>query len=110
MGRGERCADPAKIDGITKLLPPRDANEVRTFLGAAGWYRDLVPSFGLIAKPLTTLLKKNESFRWGAEQEAAWKALKAALTSDPVLKLPTDDGEYLLYTDWSAEGISAVLH
>ena len=32
------------------------------------------------------------------------------MTSDPVLKLPTDDGEYLLYTDWSSEGISAVLH
>ena len=43
VGCGERKADPSKVDGITKLLPPKDATNVKTFLGAIGWYRDLIP-------------------------------------------------------------------
>jgi hypothetical protein len=88
VGNGTRRADPAKVDGITKLLPPKDASGIKTFLGAIGWYRDLIKNFGRVAKPLTKLLKKDEPFVWGQDQQASFDKLKDILVSSPVLHLP----------------------
>ena len=68
LGGGCKAADPSKLDGVKKLAPPKDVNDIRSFLGAGGWYRDLNPNFGRQAAPLTQLLKKNAQFVWGADQ------------------------------------------
>ena len=43
------------------------------------------------------------------EQQAAFDALKKALTLPPVLALPTPDGEFILDTDASTETIGTDL-
>jgi hypothetical protein len=50
--------------------------ELRSFLGLAGYYRRFVKHFGLIAKPLTTLLKKGVVYVWTPAHEEAFQALK----------------------------------
>ncbi len=45
--------DPETIEKIVNYKTPVSANEVRSFLGLAGYYRRFIPNFGSIAHPLT---------------------------------------------------------
>jgi len=76
--------DPAKVQAVLDWPVPRSARAVRGFLGLAGYYRRFVLNYGAIAAPLTALLKK-DGFSWSEEAAAAFTALKAAVTSAPVL-------------------------
>ncbi|GKD51011.1 hypothetical protein Tco_1279987 [Tanacetum coccineum] len=53
------AVDSEKVQAVLNWSLPRDAKEVRGFLGLIGYYRRSVKGYGLIAKPLTDLTKKN---------------------------------------------------
>lgn len=63
----------------------------------------------MIAKPLTDLLKKGQLFVWTTLCEEAFKALKQALTTAPVLALPDFSKPFVVETDASDKGIVAFL-
>ena len=48
-------------------------------------------------------------FQWNDECQVAFDRLKAALTSSPILAMPTDGDVYVLNTDASEQFIGAVL-
>jgi hypothetical protein len=50
--------DPAKVAAIQSWPTPRNIKEVCSFLGLAHYYRKFVQHFGIISRPLTSLLKK----------------------------------------------------
>jgi len=83
--------------------------ELRSFLGMAGYYRKYVKNFGLLAKPLTNLLKKGVIYVWNAKTEASFQTLKTSLMAAPVLALPNFSKSFELETDASDKGIGAVL-
>ncbi|GBG76327.1 hypothetical protein CBR_g22074 [Chara braunii] len=107
------------VDGLKpdlrKVAAVQDAptrvtlTQVRAFLGLASYYRRFIKGFAGIAKPLTNLLKKEEQLIWTPECEAAFRALKEALTSAPMLARPDPTRPFALYTDWQPQAISAVL-
>lgn len=80
--------DPEKVQSVQRWPQPKDIKELRSFLGLAGYYRNFVQNFALLARPLTDFLKKGTLFVWTPSHSAAFEALKDALVSAPVLALP----------------------
>ncbi|XP_036003984.1 LOW QUALITY PROTEIN: uncharacterized protein LOC118566341 [Fundulus heteroclitus] len=103
------ATDPSKVQKVRMWPTPSSIQEVRRFIGLASYYRRFVKDFASIAEPLHNLTKKNASFQWHAEHQAAFNKLKCLLTSAPILGYPMDCGEMILDTDASDTGIGAVL-
>ena len=79
--------DPQKIEAIVNWKPPTNVNEIRSFLGLAGYYRKFVEGFSKLAAPLTKLTRKEEKFVWSETCQQSFDELKRKLTSAPVLTL-----------------------
>ena len=111
VGGGKIEPDPKKIEAVSHFHQPTTKSEVRAFHGLASYYRKFVPNFATIAAPLTELLKKGqpEKVAWSEECERAFRELKRALTTEPVLKIPDFSLEFIIQADASNCGIGAVL-
>ena len=81
--------DPAKIKAVSELSEPSSLEQVRSFLGLAGYYRKFIPNFATVAAPLTDLTKKESKFVWAAPQQNAFSMLKQRLCSAPVFFIPS---------------------
>ena len=101
--------DPEKIATVRDWPVPRSVKELRSFLGLASYYRRFIDSFAQICRPLYRLTETGRCFRWNEDCDEAFARLKRALTTAPVLALPIPDGQFILDTDASDDGIGAVL-
>ncbi|WVZ87907.1 hypothetical protein U9M48_034482 [Paspalum notatum var. saurae] len=62
--------------GRSNRKRPESGHEIRSFLGLAGYYRRFIKDFSKIAKPMTSLTKKNAKFVWGPKCEEGFRELK----------------------------------
>jgi hypothetical protein len=100
--------DPVKAQAVLAWPQPHSAHAVRGFLGLAGYCRKFVQDYGSIAAPLTALLKK-DVFSWNDKAVAAFQALKATVTSAPILALPDFARSFVVECDALTYGFGAVL-
>jgi hypothetical protein len=99
--------DPSKLEAMISWPLPRSIKALRGFLGITGYYRKFIRNYGLIAAPLTALLKKN-SFVWPPATTQAFEALKVAVSSPPVLRLPDFSQPFVIECDASGIGVGVV--
>ena len=62
-----------------------------------------------IATPLNEIRKKGAKFERGEKQQKAFEALKEAIMSLPVLRMPDFSKQFVLQTDASSVALGAVL-
>lgn len=98
-----------KVQAIVDFPPPRDLDSLKRFLGMSGYYRDFIPGFAELVKPLTDLTKKSRVFHWSSTCHEVFNIVKDKLMSAPVLAFPDYDCQFILTTDASNVGLGAVL-
>ena len=101
--------DPTLLMALRRIGTPKNATEVRSFLGLAGYYRRYVKNFAAIAGPLHTLTRKDAVFHWSPECQQAFNRLKTLLTTSPITAFPDFNLPFWLYTDASTAGLGAIL-
>ncbi|GKD90070.1 putative reverse transcriptase domain-containing protein [Tanacetum coccineum] len=77
--------------------------------GLAGYYRRFIENFSKIAKPLTLLTQKNNTYVWGHKQEEALCIIKKKLCNAPMLALPDGPNDFVVYCKASNQGFGCVL-
>jgi hypothetical protein len=100
---------PDKVQQLRDRPPPKNAKEVKEFLGGVGYYQEFIPNYSVMTYPIRRLLRKTTNFCWDDKAQRAFDQIKVALTTAPVLRYPNFNHPFKLYTDGSKRGLGAVL-
>ena len=95
---------PEKIKSIKNMPPPKNAKEVKQFLGLAGYYRKIVPRFADLSRQLTNLTQQSVDFKWMEKCQKLFDNLRELLTKYPILRYPDPSKDYTLFTNASKFG------
>ena len=100
-----------KVTAIAKTPLPKTRTELRSFLGAVGYYQQFVKNFAALREPLDAHLKNREpdTVQWTDKSVQAFNVLRSILIKPPVLQLYNPDEPVVLRTDASNTGLGAVL-
>ena len=106
--------DPEKVRVIKDFKTPRSIKELRGFLGFANYFRHFIPNFGLLAEPLTSLLKghtkgSSQAVVWNSSAEKSFDLIKSSLSESTVRSQPDFSKPFILTTDASDRAIGAIL-
>ncbi|CAN2390090.1 Retroviral aspartyl protease, partial [Pristimantis euphronides] len=102
--------DPAKVKAVLEWVQPSSLKALQRFLGFANYYRKFIKNFSVIAKPLTDLTVKGSNVEvWDDKAIEAFKTLKKAFTTAPVLTKADQSRPFVVEVDASEVGVGAVL-
>jgi hypothetical protein len=101
--------DKAKMETVEQLPPPTDVKSLRSFLGHARFYSRFIKDFSKTTKPFTHLLQKDVAFDFDEKFLAAFRTLKSALVSAPIIQPPDWSQPFEIMCDSSDYAVGAVL-
>ena len=114
--------DPSKIEALKHWPTPSSVQDMRRFLGFAGYYRRFVSNFAQISRPLHDLLKGDIPskrcqrkqpeipFHWCPVHQESFDHIIDLLCHTPVLSFADYSKPFVLHTDASKTGLGAVLY
>ena len=102
--------DDKHIEDAKSWPTPRNVRELQVFLGLMNYHRTFIKDFATLSKKLYPLTSDKNAFEWTEVHQDAFEKLKMAITSTPVLALPSKTGMFVLDTDASYGQIGAELH
>ena len=100
-------ANPDKIKAVLDMPPPSSIKEVQRLIGRIAALSRFVSKASNKCRPFFQVLKK--AFQWDANCKEAFSALKAYLSSPPILLSPSEGELLTLYLAVSDFSTSAVL-
>ena len=98
-----------KVEAILKLNPPENTKELKSFLGAIQYMAKFLPKLSERTDRLRKLLKKNETWNWGNEQDEDFGKIKQMLTEGPCLAHYAKDKYIIVTTDASTTGLGITI-
>jgi hypothetical protein len=102
-------ADPERIAAILHYPAPRNARQLRQFLGTCNFHSRFIAGYANYVAPLTPLLKQGVKWKWSQESQDAFLKLRGSFANSIYLIHPREDLPYAIYTDASKLGISSIL-
>ena len=97
-------ADDKKVASLINASPPKNATEVRSFLGLAQYLARFIKDFASISAPIRQLTHQNAKWVWGPEQQHAFDCLKAHIATPEVMKYFNSSLKTELIVDASQSG------
>ncbi|KAL7548020.1 hypothetical protein ACHAWF_011299 [Thalassiosira exigua] len=100
-----------KIDAILRMDQPRTSTELRIFIGAVNFYRDMWPSRAHILRPLTDKsgMKKGAKLDWTPEMQKTFDKMRYLMAADALAAYPDHNKRFDIYTDTSDFQLGAVI-
>ena len=110
VGRNGLRVNPAKIAVIQTWPRPTTLTELRSFIGLLQFFRRFIKDFSKIASPLTALTRKRSGIhKWNDTCTNAFRTLKKALVTAPVLVSPDWSKPFRCHVDASQEAVGGTL-
>lgn len=110
VGQNQVKPDPKKVEAVANWPVPETVNQLRAFLGLVNYFSKFIDKHAAKARPLTDMLRKGAPFSMHTpERMHAFKELKTALTTAPVLTIPDMAQPFTVITDASEFDISGIL-
>lgn len=100
--------DESKVDKFKTFPVPTNAKEMRAFIGLGSYYRRFIPRFASIAAPLHDLTAQTE-WVWEEKHQTAFEQIKHALNKNAVNRHPNFQLPFIVDTDASQIGMSAIV-
>lgn len=101
--------NPEKVEVVKNWPVPKNASELKSFLGLGNCFKRFVGNYSSITRPLVELTKPDVPFLVTEECLKAFELLKTKLTSAPVLAIPDETKPYNLICDASGFATGAAL-
>lgn len=99
------------LDQIRSFPSPKNRKQLQSFIGTVNWLREHIPNLSELMAPLSELLKgPAKKFLWTRDLETAFERIKSGAAAARPLSRPNFNHPFILQTDASAIGMSAVLY
>ena len=98
-----------KVRAISEAPSPKNASELRSFLGMINYYQKYLHNLASTLAPLHELLRKGAHWKWSTKQQEAFERAKKLLKSAELLIHYDSSKELLPACDASPYGVGAVL-
>ena len=112
IGGGELAVPAHRAAAMAAYIMPRTKKQLRSFLGAAGYYRQFVEGYAKLSSLLSPWTSKlaPSIVSWTVEGLEAFERIKVSLVNCVCLTIPSQEDTFSLHCDASGAGIGATLN
>jgi hypothetical protein len=92
-----------KTQAMKDITEPKTMKQLKSFIGQANYFRSYVKGFARVASDLNALTRQNTKWKEAdglpKRSKEAFEAIKAGISSRPVMAYPNNNGRFHLYVD-----------
>ena len=112
IGGGELAVPEHRAAAMAEYRLPRTKKQLRSFLGAASYYRKFIQGYAKMSSVLSPWTAKSATsvVEWTEEGLETFKDIKVSLVNLCVLTIPSEEDVFILHSDASGAGVGATLN